>query len=62
MIWDSRRRREAEANGEVFNAEDAEVGNFEHPEFFEQISSGFGGDRTNEEEQGMTNINDCHNL
>lgn len=51
MIWDSRRRREAEANGEVFNAEDAEVGNFEHPEFFEQISSGFGGDRTNEEEQ-----------
>ena len=51
MIWDTRRRRDTD---EEFNAEDAEVGNFEHPDFWEKIGNSFGGDRTSEDEEEYT--------
>ena len=33
------------------NPSDGEVGNFQHPEFFETIENSFGGDRTNSDEE-----------
>jgi len=51
MIWDNRRRRD---DSQEFNPYDGEVGNFEHPDFFEKISGGFGGDRTSEDEEEYT--------
>ena len=48
MIWDPARKRR-DSDEEEFNAFDAEVGNFEHPDFWEPVGESFGGHRTTSE-------------
>ena len=48
MIWDPARKRR-DSDDEEFNAFDAEVGNFEHPDFWEPVGESFGGHRTTSE-------------
>ena len=48
MIWDPARKRR-DSDNEEFNAFDAEVGNFEHPDFWEPVGESFGGHRTTSE-------------
>ena len=48
MIWDPARKRR-DSDDEEFNAFDAEVGNFGHPDFWEPVGESFGGQRTTSE-------------
>ena len=48
MIWDPARKRR-DSDDEEVNAFDAEVGNFEHPDFWEPVGESFGGHRTTSE-------------
>ena len=51
MIWDPARKRRDDHDDDDDNIdeEDAEVGNFEHPDFWEPVGESFGGHRTTSE-------------